>query len=76
MNNPSVQLLHALDRLSVNSDFQMVTAFVEQEEKAAIQQLLDGANPIMVHKSQGYVQALRDFLQLATTAKEALSALG
>lgn len=76
ITQPDIQLLHAIDRLSVNSDFQSFIAYLNQVEKVAIQQLLDGAVSVSVHKSQGYVTALRDVVALATTSKDVLSALG
>jgi hypothetical protein len=76
MTPPPVQVLQAIDRLTVNSDFQMFTKWLADERLRETEQLLSAVNPVLVHQGQGYVSALRDVSLLVTTAQQVLSNLG
>lgn len=73
---PDRNTTRALVNLSGNPEFQAVLAFLQTTLGERMDDLMRHTNLATVHQTQGYAQALKDFLQAARTAKPSPAHLG
>lgn len=71
---PQIDVLKALARLEVNSDFQTVLEWLRAEREAVVELLTSSIQPVLVHQAQGRLSCLTDITRSAMTANAALAA--
>ena len=68
----TIRQAEVLSRLRVSEEFKVFEEVVKEYEKALMERLVTARDTVLVHQSQGGVEACRGVLQLVNSAPDTL----